>query len=53
MTISLFSYTFREDQIGQAVLRLIEKEKAIVEGAGAAGLAALIGGYLPELKGKR
>ncbi|KAK3730610.1 hypothetical protein QZH41_018825, partial [Actinostola sp. cb2023] len=43
----------REDEIALAVLRLLEKEKAIVEGAGAAGLAALMGGYLPELKGKR
>lgn len=46
-------FSTREDQIGLAVLRLLEKEKAIVEGSGAAGLAALLGGYLPELKGKR
>ena len=36
-----------------AVLRLVEEEKCVVEGAGATGLAAVIGGLLPELKGKR
>ncbi|MES2573208.1 MAG: ACT domain-containing protein, partial [Verrucomicrobiota bacterium] len=30
-----------------------ELEKCIIEGAGAAGLAALLGGNLPDLKGKR
>ncbi|XP_031566635.1 uncharacterized protein LOC116301684 [Actinia tenebrosa] len=43
----------KEQHIAQAVLRLLEKERVIVEGSGAAGLAAIIGGYLPELKGKR
>ena len=28
-------------------------EKAVVEGAGVSGLAALLGDKLPELKGKR
>ncbi|XP_033637122.1 L-threonine ammonia-lyase-like [Asterias rubens] len=42
-----------EDLIALAILRLIEMEKAVVEGAGASGLAALIGNKLPELKGKR
>jgi len=32
---------------------LIEVEKAVVEGAGAIGLAALLQGLLPELSGKR
>ena len=36
-----------------AILRLVEMEKAVVEGAGAAGLAALIEGLLPELRGKK
>ena len=35
------------------MLRLMEYERAIVEGAGASGLAALLAGLLPELKGKR
>ncbi len=43
-------------QVALAVLRLVEHEKAVVEGGGAAGLAALLpGGPLyndPRLKGK-
>lgn len=31
----------------------MEMEKAVVEGAGATGLAAVLSGQLPELKGKR
>ncbi|EDO45070.1 predicted protein [Nematostella vectensis] len=46
-------FAVREEHIALAVLRLLEKERIIIEGSGAAGLAALIGGYLPELKGKR
>uniref|UniRef100_A0A915J448 Serine racemase n=1 Tax=Romanomermis culicivorax TaxID=13658 RepID=A0A915J448_ROMCU len=42
-----------EEFIALAILRLIEVEKAVVEGAGAIGLAALIAGLLPELQGKR
>lgn len=34
------------------MLRLLEVEKAVIEGGGAAGLAALIQGELPELVGK-
>ncbi|KAK0064932.1 L-threonine ammonia-lyase [Biomphalaria pfeifferi] len=44
--------TVKESSIALAILRLIEQEKAVVEGAGAAGLAAIIQGCLPELKGK-
>ena len=43
----------REAYIAMAVLRLVEEEKCVVEGAGAVGLAALIAGMVPELKGKR
>jgi threonine dehydratase len=32
---------------------LVELEKAVVEGAGAVGLAAVIEGLLPELKNKK
>jgi threonine dehydratase len=42
-----------EQQIALAILRLIELEKAVVEGAGAAPLAACLAGLAPELKGKR
>jgi threonine dehydratase len=42
-----------EEEIALAILRLVEMEKGVVEGAGAVPLAALIGGHLPRLSGKR
>ncbi len=45
--------TVKEDALALAILRLAELEKAVVEGAGAAPLAALLSEQLPELKGKR
>jgi threonine dehydratase len=42
-----------EHDISLAILRLIELEKAVVEGAGAAPLAACLAGLVPELKGKK
>lgn len=42
-----------EEQLALAMLRLAEMEKSVIEGAGAAGLAALLGGSLPELRGRR
>ena len=45
--------TVRERTIALAVLRLVELEKAVVEGAGAAPLAACLAGLFPELAGKR
>jgi threonine dehydratase len=45
--------TVREDAIALAILRLAEMEKAVVEGAGAVPLAALLSGVVPELAGKR
>jgi threonine dehydratase len=41
-----------EPDIARAVLRLMELEKAVVEGAGATPLAACLAGLVPELKGK-
>lgn len=41
-----------EEMIALAILRLIELEKSVLEGAGAAPLAALLSGQLSELKGK-
>jgi threonine dehydratase len=41
-----------EEEIAQAILLLLEREKTVVEGAGAVGLAALIGRYLP-VQGQR
>ena len=42
-----------EREIALAILRLLELEKAVVEGAGAAPLAACLAGLVPELKGKK
>ena len=44
---------FSEKAIALAILRLIEIEKAVVEGSGVVGLAALMDGLLPELAGKK
>lgn len=45
--------TVDEGRIALAILQLLEMEKGVVEGAGAVPLAALDGGRLPELKGKK
>jgi len=42
-----------EADIALAILRLVEMEKAVVEGAGATGVAAILGGKLNDLKGKK
>jgi len=44
---------YSEEFIALAILRLVEMEKAVVEGAGAIGLAAVLGNYVPELKNKK
>ncbi|CAD5213140.1 unnamed protein product [Bursaphelenchus okinawaensis] len=45
--------TVCEESIALAILRFLELEKSVVEGAGAVGLAAMLSGKLPQLKGKR
>ena len=45
--------TVDEASIALAILRLIELEKSVVEGAGAAPLAAFLAGKLDALRGKR
>ncbi|XP_051897297.1 L-threonine ammonia-lyase [Pristis pectinata] len=45
--------TVKEADILLAILRLMEYERATVDAVGAIGLAAVIAGKLPELKGKR
>ena len=45
--------TVEEADIALAILRLIELEKSVVEGAGAAPLAAFLAGKLDGLKGKK
>lgn len=42
-----------ERDIALAIVRLMEREKAVVEGAGATPLAACLAGKLPELTGKK
>ena len=45
--------TVGEESLSLAVLRLLELEKTVVEGAGAAPLAALLHDGCPELKGRK
>ena len=45
--------TVDEAVVSLAVLRLLELEKTVVEGAAAAALAAVLGGHCPELAGKK
>src|SRR5882724_11194315 len=42
-----------EESIALAILRMVELEKTVVEGAAAAPLAAMMAGQLPALRGKR
>ena len=43
----------KESYIALSMLRLLECEKVLIEGGGASGLAGLLAGLLPHLKGKR
>ncbi|MCE9630391.1 MAG: threonine ammonia-lyase [Planctomycetia bacterium] len=45
--------TVDEAEISLAVLRLLELEKTVVEGAAASALAAVVGGRCPELSGRK
>lgn len=42
-----------DEEIASAILFLLEKQKLVVEGAGAVGVAALLHGKLEHLKGKK
>ena len=42
-----------EDSIALAILRMVELEKTVVEGAAATSLAAMMSGKLPKLAGKK
>lgn len=42
-----------EELIARAILRILESEKGVVEGGGAAPLAALMSGQLEDLRGKK
>lgn len=45
--------TVNEEEIANAILALLEKEKTVAEGAGAAALAALLHGHVADLEGKK
>jgi len=45
--------TVSEDWVALAILRMVELEKTVVEGAAAVPLAAMMAGKLPRLRGKR
>jgi threonine dehydratase len=45
--------TVTEEEIALAILRLVESEKSVVEGAAATSLAACMSGKVKELDGKR
>jgi threonine dehydratase len=45
--------TVEEEALALAMLRMAELEKCVIEGAGAAGLAAFLGGSLTQLEGRR
>jgi len=45
--------TVTEEEIAISILRLVELEKTVVEGAAATPLAAVLSGKLPKLAGKR
>jgi threonine dehydratase len=53
VSLCVLQVVVKEEWIAIAILRLVELEKCVVEGAGAAGLAAILAGHLSELKGKR
>ena len=42
-----------DEEIANAILFLLERQKIVVEGAGAVGVAAIMHNKLPELKGKK
>lgn len=39
--------------MARAVMHIVEEEKFVVEGAGAVGVAALMAGLFPNLRGKK
>jgi threonine dehydratase len=45
--------TVDEEEIANAILLLLERDKTVVEGAGAVPLAALINGRIPSARGRR
>lgn len=46
-------FTVSDDEIALAILTLMEQEKLVSEGAGAVGVAAVMNGKIPDIKGKK
>lgn len=46
-------FTVSDDEIALAILTLMEQEKLVAEGAGAVGVAAVMNGKIPDIKGKK
>jgi threonine dehydratase len=42
-----------DEEIVEAIAHLLERQKLVVEGAGAVGVAALLGGHVPDVAGRR
>ncbi|CAB3245694.1 unnamed protein product [Arctia plantaginis] len=42
-----------EDWVARTIMHIVEKEKYVVEGAGATSLASILAGLIPGLKGKK
>ncbi len=49
----IFQVVVKEEWIALTILRLLEREKCVTEGAGAIGLAAILAGHLNEFAGKK
>lgn len=49
----MFQIVVNEDWVARAVTMITEHERYIVEGAGSVGVAAILAGLLPNLKGKK
>ncbi len=45
--------TVDEEEIAAAILAMLEREKSVVEGGGAVGLAALLNGKIPRAQGRK
>jgi threonine dehydratase len=45
--------TVEDQEIARGILHLLENEKTVAEGAGAAGVAALLAGRVPDVAGKK
>ncbi|QRK13185.1 threonine ammonia-lyase [Archangium violaceum] len=45
--------TVDDEEIANAILLLLEREKTVVEGAGAVGMAAMLNGKIPSARGRK